>query len=212
MGSFLIGIDEAGRGALAGPISVGAVLVPDTFNWKEAFALVTRRGRIRLRDSKQLSSQQRDILYEYIAEHGRLRHAAALVEAETIDAIGIVNAGHEAAARAIAGLGLLPSRVRVLLDAGLRAPSRYEQESFIRGDETIPAIALASIIAKVTRDRHMEHVAPSYDTYHFDRHKGYATLEHRRAIARSGLSVLHRTSFCTRLRIGPKMAASRETR
>jgi ribonuclease HII len=196
---WLIGIDEAGRGALAGPVCVGAVLYPADFLWQEAFALVTRRGIPKLRDSKKLSPQQRDILYEYITAHGRLKHAAALIDAHTIDQIGIVNAAHEAAAIAIKELGIRPSRVEVLLDAGLRVPSTWKQESFIRGDETIPAIAFASIIAKVTRDRFMEELSSKHRAYHFDEHKGYGTLKHRRAIVRSGLSEVHRASFCSRL-------------
>src|ERR1700760_1439627 len=116
---YLIGIDEAGRGALAGPVAVGAVLYPEDLNWKEAFKLVTKRGKPKLRDSKQLTAQQRDLLYDYITSHGRLKHAHAFVDAKTIDTIGIVNAANEAAALAIAGLGISPSKVEVLLDAGL---------------------------------------------------------------------------------------------
>lgn len=201
---YVIGIDEAGRGALAGPVCVGAVFMPIDFDWRKAFSLVTRRGIPKLRDSKQLSPQQRDILFKYIISHGRLKHAAAFTDAETIDSIGIVNAAHEAAACAIGALGIAPSRVEVLLDAGLRVPSRWSQESFVRGDETIPVIALASIVAKVTRDRRMEELSGAYDTYRFEEHKGYGTLMHRRTIARVGLSDLHRVSFCTGLRVGPK--------
>lgn len=201
---YVIGIDEAGRGALAGPVCVGAVLMPEDLDWKEAYALVTRRGVPTLRDSKKLSAQQRDTLYEYITLHGRLKHATAFVEAHVIDSIGIVNAAYEAAARAVSDLGITPSRVEVLLDAGLRVPSRWEQRSFVRGDENIPVIALASIIAKVTRDRHMEDLAIDYAPYQFSAHKGYGTLAHRRAIAREGLSDLHRATFCSGLRIGPK--------
>ncbi len=193
---YVIGIDEAGRGALAGPVCVGAVLMPEDLDWREAYALVTRRGAPVLRDSKKLSAQQRDMLYAYIAAHGRLRHASALVEARVIDSIGIVNAAYEAAARAIADLGITPSRVEVLLDAGLRVPSRWEQRSFVRGDESIPAIALASIVAKVTRDRHMEELAGDYALYGFPAHKGYGTLAHRKEIRRHGLSDLHRATFC----------------
>ena len=200
----LVGIDEAGRGALAGPVSVGAVLFPSDFDWQELYKLVTRSGAPRLRDSKQLSAQQRDILYEQITAHGRLQHACAFVDAETIDAIGIVNAAHEATARALALLGANPERVEVLLDAGLKAPSLWKQESFIRGDENIPAIALASIIAKVSRDRLMENLSNTHAAYHFEEHKGYGTLAHRRAIARTGLSELHRASFCRGLRIAEK--------
>ena len=126
---------------------------------------------------------------------GECRYA----NADVIDEIGIVNACHEAAAIAIKRLEVSPSRVEVLLDAGLRVPSRWSQASFIRGDETIPAIALASIIAKVSRDRLMERLSDTYSIYHFDEHKGYGTLAHRRAIRRSGLSEMHRLTFCTRL-------------
>ncbi len=196
---YFIGIDEAGRGALAGPISVGAVLLSSEFNWKEAFALVTKRGEPKLRDSKKLSAQQRDILYEYIISHGSLKHACGLVDAEIVDKIGIVNAAYEAAAIAIKQLEIRPERVEVLLDAGLKVSSEWRQQSFVRGDETIPVIALASIIAKVTRDRHMEGLPAKYAPYHFEEHKGYGTLAHRRSIKQLGLSELHRATFCTRL-------------
>jgi ribonuclease HII len=203
---YVIGVDEAGRGALAGPVCVGAVLYPETHDWREGFELITRRGTPKLRDSKKLSAQDRDTLYEYIAQHGALKHAFALVDAETIDRIGIVNAANDAAAKAIHGLGISPTRATVLLDAGLRAPREWEQESFVRGDENIPAIAFASIVAKVSRDRHMQEIAPSFEAYHFEEHKGYGTLAHRRAILRTGLSALHRTTFCSNLRIRAKTA------
>lgn len=197
---FVIGLDEAGRGALAGPVCVGAVLLPSDMDWREGFALVTRRGTPRLRDSKKLSAQQREVLYDYIVSHGRMKHAAALVNASTIDAIGIVNAVHEAASLALSELGISPGRAEVLLDAGLKVPERWGQRSFVRGDETIPAIALASIVAKVTRDRVMVELASTHTAYHFDEHKGYGTLDHRRAIMRFGLSSAHRASFCKKLR------------
>lgn len=195
---WLIGIDEAGRGALAGPVCVGAVFYPSDFDWREAFSLVTKRGEPKLRDSKQLSAQQRGILFEYIASSARLRHAGALVSAESIDTIGIVNAAHEAAAIAIQELGADPEKTQVLLDAGLRAPQKWAQESFVRGDETIPAISFASIVAKVTRDRHMEELALSHAPYGFDGHKGYGTQAHMQAIRKFGmLPFIHRKTFLT---------------
>lgn len=191
----MIGIDEAGRGALAGPVCVGAVLYPTDFDWREGFALVTKNGKPRLRDSKQLSAQQRDILYEYIMAHGRLKHAAALVEASIIDTIGIVNACHEAASKAIADIGISSSRVSVLLDAGLRVPSRWSQESLVRGDENIPAIAFASIVAKVTRDRYMEEISGDYTAYGFAQNKGYGTNAHFKALQSHGICGIHRRTF-----------------
>jgi ribonuclease HII len=170
------------------------------FDWRDVFSLITKKGEPKLRDSKQLSAQQRSILFEYIANAVRLRHASALVSAETIDAIGIVNAVCEAAAIAIAHFNVEPEKVRVLLDAGLRVPRVWSQESFIRGDETTPAIALASIIAKVTRDRYMEELALSHARYLFDEHKGYGTLAHRRLIRKYGsIPFIHRKSFLTTL-------------
>ena len=196
---YVIGVDEAGRGALAGPVCVGAVLLPKSFDWREVFLRIARKDGPRLRDSKQLSAQQRTILFEYIAAHGRLRHAAAFVDARTIDDIGIVNATRQATAVAIRELGVSPVKTHVLLDAGLSVSKEWSQESFVHGDERIPAITLASIVAKVLRDRLMEDYAPRYAQYFFEEHKGYGTLEHRRVIRRHGLSDLHRATFCTRL-------------
>ncbi|MBI4093683.1 ribonuclease HII [Candidatus Kaiserbacteria bacterium] len=198
---YVIGVDEAGRGALAGPVCVGAVLYPEDFEWKEAFRLITKKGRPKLRDSKQLTVQQRDILYEFIATHGRLKHATAFADAGVIDAIGIVNAANEAAALALKALGISHERVRVLLDAGLRAPSAWSQESIVRGDETIPAISFASIVAKVTRDRYMEELSSTYHAYGFERHKGYGTHGHFEAIRKFGVQAIHRIYFLRRLRV-----------
>ncbi|MCR4325485.1 MAG: ribonuclease HII, partial [Patescibacteria group bacterium] len=202
MSQYVIGIDEAGRGALAGPVAVGAVLFPIDLDWKAIFRLVTRRGSPRLRDSKKLTSRQRSLLYEHIASHGRLRHACAFVAPEAVDSIGIVKAAHRAAAAALGELGIRPARAEVLLDAGLEAPPRWRQRSIVRGDESVPAIALASIVAKVSRDRLMEGLAPSYPRYGFEKHKGYGTLVHRRAIGQHGLSDVHRRTFCKTLLFG----------
>lgn len=197
---WLIGVDEAGRGALAGPVCVGAVLYPADFDWKEIFTLITKRGLPRLRDSKKLSAQQRDTLFAAIESHGRLRHASAFVEAEVIDSIGIANAAREAAAIAVQRLGIAPSRVEVLLDAGLSVSSEWKQESFIRGDENIPAISFASIVAKVTRDRHMEDLSQTHARYGFAQHKGYGTAAHTLAIRQHGLlPFIHRKTFLTSL-------------
>lgn len=192
---YEIGIDEAGRGALAGPVCVGAVLAPEGFDWRSIFRSITKRGIPQLRDSKQLSAQQREILFNLIEDHGGLRHSFALVSADTIDEIGIVNAAREASAIALAALGISAGRARVLLDAGLTVAAQWEQESFIRGDENIPVIALASIVAKVSRDRFMEDLSQSHIQYGFEKHKGYGTPEHFSALHVHGISPVHRKSF-----------------
>lgn len=190
-----IGVDEAGRGALAGPVSVGAVLCTQDFDWRDIFSVITKRGEPKVRDSKQLSAQQRDLLFRAIESHRLLRTGHAFVDAATIDAIGIVNACREAAARAVRELGCAPESVRVLLDAGLALSSEWQQESFVHGDARIPAIALASIIAKVKRDRYMEEQGAACTVYGFELHKGYGTTLHYQALRRCGLHAMHRRTF-----------------
>ena len=203
---YLIGIDEAGRGPLAGPVSVGAVLVPADFDW----TLV--RG---VKDSKQLRAQQREDFFARMKElehTGSMRFAVSFSSVQIIEERGIVFAVQSALNRAIRRLVENPvgnandrPEYEVRLDGGLHAPREFSmQKTIIRGDVTEPVISLASIAAKVLRDRHMEELAQKYPAYGFDAHKGYGTLEHRRAIARVGLSDIHRATFCTRLRVGPK--------
>jgi ribonuclease HII len=192
---YLIGIDEAGRGALAGPVSVGAVLIPTDFDWESVYSLITLRGAVRLRDSKQLSPQKRSILFEHMREHSAIRWAAGAMPAEYVDSHGIVAAIQESLNSAIAALDADSSNTQVLLDAGLRAPDIWQQEAFVKGDTKFPAIALASIVAKVTRDRYMEKSAEEYADYGFEVHKGYGTAIHQQAIRRFGLCPLHRRTF-----------------
>ena len=198
---YVIGIDEVGRGPLAGPICVGAVLVPQKLSWKDF------RG---LKDSKKLSAKQREEWAARVACDPRLKSATAMVSAAVIDEKGIVYAAKTAVARA---LNILNEFVRreslgdaaILLDAGLRAPAKFtNQISLVRGDETEVPIALASIMAKVARDRLMVRLAKRYPKYGFESHKGYGTAFHRRVIRKSGLCEIHRRSFCTRLHISHK--------
>lgn len=195
MDKLIIGVDEAGRGALAGPVCVGAVLMSENFDWREVFGRITKRGEPKLRDSKQLSAQKRIILYEYITAHPSLKFAAGLVDARTINSVGIAPATRQAALAAVLGLGVANTDASVLLDAGLSLPKEWRQESFVRGDETIPVISLASMIAKVTRDRYMEGLATSQAGYGFEVHKGYGTAAHMKTIREKGVSPEHRRSF-----------------
>ncbi len=186
----IIGIDEAGRGPLAGPVAVGAVLIPRGFNT----ALLSG-----VRDSKQLTERKREEWYAQMLSwrrDGFLSFSVALVGAVHIDRAGIVSAINLALHRSLARLSADPASSRVLLDGGLRAPAHYEyQKTIIRGDESEEAIALASIAAKVTRDRHMRRLGVLYPEYAFAVHKGYGTPAHYRALKKHGISPVHRRSF-----------------
>lgn len=191
----LVGIDEAGRGPLAGPVAVGAVLLPAGFDMR----LVSG-----VRDSKQLTERAREEWYGRMLlwrRGGLLAFSVALVGAAHIDSVGIVPAIRLGLARAITRLSAEPRSCRVLLDGGLRAPGRFIfQETIIRGDESEEVIALASIVAKVTRDRHMRRIGLAHPEYDFSVHKGYGTAAHYRALKRHGLSPVHRRSFLQSLR------------
>ena len=194
---YIIGIDEAGRGPLAGPVSVGAVMVPLDFDWSLLEGV---------RDSKKLSEKAREKIFEKASELQRaalLHFAVATSSAAYIDTHGIVPAIKRALAEALSRFETAPDDCRVLLDGTLKAPADYmHQETIIRGDDTEPVISLASIMAKVTRDRLMKRLSSKYPAYDFHVHKGYGTATHRQIIKKYGLSEIHRTTFCTRLQIG----------
>lgn len=191
MQKFLIGIDEAGRGPLAGPVSVGAVLVPIDFDWAPLSGA---------KDSKQMTEKAREAVFEKMQElkkSGAIRFVVALSSATTIDTKGIVLAIRTALEGAIGKLEVDPLECKVLLDGGLKAPVEYiHQETIVRGDSKEKVIALASIAAKVLRDRHMMKIAEKYPQYGFEIHKGYGTKKHSEAIEKFGLSEIHRRSFC----------------
>lgn len=191
MKRFLIGIDEAGRGPLAGPVAVGAVLVEHAFDWE----LIPG-----VRDSKKMSEKAREAVFarmEELKRDGVLRFAVAFSSAQIIDSRGIVPAVHSALARALGTLDVSPEECSVLLDGGLRAPETFaHQKTIIRGDDSEPVISLASIAAKVSRDRIMHRESAKFPEYGFEVHKGYGTKAHRELIGRLGLSPMHRASFC----------------
>lgn len=190
MKRFLVGIDEAGRGPLAGPVAVGVVVAPiDTP--PEVFAGI--------RDSKKLSEKAREAWFERLpaleAEYG-VRYKVEFSSAHYIDEWGIVPAIKRAIAAALTALAAEPSETRVVLDGSLKAPNIFEdQETIIRGDESEPIISLASVAAKVTRDRLMHRLAERYPEYGFEIHKGYGTALHREALIKHGLCDIHRKTF-----------------
>lgn len=186
----MLGVDEAGRGPLAGPVAVGAVRAAEGFDVAREFPGIA--------DSKQLTSTKRAALFallEMRAKRGDLRFVVEFESAETIDRDGIVPAVYAALTRALRVLAPDVADVFVRLDGALRAPREYRQETIVKGDERVPLISLASVAAKVARDRLMEEYARTYSAYGFDRHKGYGTAAHYRALAAHGPCVIHRRSF-----------------
>ena len=191
---YVIGIDEAGRGPLAGPVAVGAVIIARDFNWK----LVAGA-----RDSKQMTPTARNDIFakmRNLQNEGLLDFAVAFSSAVEIDRRGIVPSIQSALNRALAKITEDGPLYEILLDGNLRASRHFQnQKTIIGGDDLEPVISLASIVAKVSRDRLMIRLAKRYPAYGFDVHKGYGTLAHRRAIASEGLSAVHRSTFCTRI-------------
>ena len=188
---YLVGIDEVGRGPLAGPVAVGVLVM------KENLKIF---GKIR--DSKKLSEKQREEWFEIICaerQRGALDFSVSFVSHIMIDKRGLAWALRTATARALVRLAI-PTDSAIFLDGGLRAPEIFKnQKTIIKGDEKIPVIALASIVAKVTRDHLMIRMAEKYPQYGFERHKGYGTKEHFATIKKHGLCPIHRRSFLLKL-------------
>lgn len=187
---YVIGIDEAGRGPLAGPVAVGVVMVPEGFDVAREFPGVA--------DSKKLTEKKREVLMAMLearAAQGDLMYRVELESAETIDREGIAEAVRRALNRGVQTLAPDASLVKIQLDGALRAPLEYSQETIIHGDALVPLISLASIAAKVTRDRLMLELSREYPEYQFEKHKGYGTALHYELIRNHGLSAIHRKTF-----------------
>lgn len=185
---WVAGVDEVGRGSLAGPVSVGVVLM----RREQALELP------KIRDSKRLSRKGRKkVVFTHLfrVQENTLRWAVASVSARVVDHIGIRAALRQAVRLGLQRVGADPRKTEVLLDGNLFAPREYRQRTIIRGDETIPLIALASSLAKLHRDRLMERHAKRLPGYGFERHVGYGTKAHYEALRKLGLSPIHRRSF-----------------
>ena len=178
--AFVAGVDEAGRGPLAGPVAVAAVILPQ------------ERYLARLNDSKKLSHTVREELFTQVTEQAISYHIS-LIDVETIDRINILQATRMGMYEAIASLSPVPQEV--LIDAVELPNLSIPSQSIIKGDAKSASIAAASILAKVTRDRLMEAYDERYPNYGFAKHKGYGTREHIEAIQRYGICSLHRKSF-----------------
>jgi ribonuclease HII len=208
----LIGIDEAGRGCLAGPVTAGAcVLRPDFFECKEAVTLSAA-----INDSKQLSAKARGeqlAIIEGLRDRGLLDFSVASGSVEEIAELNILGANRLAMQRAVEALAAradgwsLPlmatdgplfesaEEVRIIVDGRPLKPFPYTHTGIVKGDGKSLAIAMASIAAKVSRDRVMLELAKKYPEYGFEKHKGYGTAAHRTALHKHGATPIHRALF-----------------
>ena len=177
---LVAGVDEAGRGPLAGPVVAAAVILDD---------LKPIAG---LNDSKKLTEKRREKLYDEILAKA-LCCSIAEASVQEIDTLNILQATLLAMRRAVDGLRLKP--VKVLVDGNRLPVLDVRAEAIVQGDALVPAISAASILAKVHRDRLCAHLHAQYPQYGFDRHKGYGTAEHLQALAEHGPSPWHRSSF-----------------
>lgn len=189
----VIGIDEAGRGPLAGPVAVAAVKIGRNFNsiYPGFF-----KG---IKDSKKLTESEREMWFALATEArriGELDFSVTLISHSIIDKHGMTKAVQKGIKKNLLNLAPPPKTTHIFLDGLLKAPIEFEHQLTItKGDEKVPVISLASIIAKVTRDRHMLKMAKKYPEYGFEKHKGYGTPNHINAIINFGITPLHRVTF-----------------
>ena len=175
------GIDEAGRGPLAGPVVAAAVILPDGYELAG------------LNDSKQLSAKRRETLYAALMQDPRVKKSVAQASVEEIDRLNILRATHLAMARAAQALSPLP---QMCIIDGLPVPNfPLPARNLVKGDARCLSIAAASILAKVTRDHIMQELDAQFPAYGFARNAGYGTREHLEAIRTHGITVHHRRSF-----------------
>ncbi len=190
---YIVGIDEVGRGPIAGPVMVGAFCVAR----KDTNTVLTDLEGIT--DSKKLTEKRRELYVERIKalqKKGLVSIAIVGVSAAIIDAQGIVPAIKSALARTLRKLNINPEQVYVYLDGGLSAPKQYiHQETVIKGDSKIWQIGAASVVAKVLRDKKMIEYGKQYPGYGFEQHKGYGTKLHREMIKENGVTDIHRKTW-----------------
>ncbi len=182
--TLLCGVDEAGRGPLAGPVCAAAVILP--------------RGLVieGLDDSKKLTEKRREALFDPICGQA-IAYGIAFASVEEIETLNILNATYLAMNRAIEKLGVTPQLA--LIDGNRSAGIRFPNRCVVKGDAKCADIAAASVLAKVTRDRYMLEMAERYPAYHFEQHKGYGTKLHYDALREHGPSPIHRMSFLKKL-------------
>lgn len=180
----ICGIDEAGRGPLAGPVFAAAVILPDGLE------------DMGINDSKKLSEKKRDALFELIKEKATA-YSIAFADEKEIDDINILNATFLAMKRAVEGLAIIPGFA--LVDGNRKPNTGVPEMTLVKGDAKSISIAAASILAKVSRDRYLLELDKKYPEYQFSKHKGYPTKLHYEMIKEHGISPVHRLSFLKNL-------------
>ncbi|MDO4815435.1 MAG: ribonuclease HII [Bacillota bacterium] len=182
--NIICGVDEAGRGPLAGPVCAAAVILPRNLEIAG------------LNDSKKLTEKKRDALFDVIRENA-VSYGIAFSSVEEIEEMNILNASMLAMNRAISQLDPVPELS--LIDGNRNSAIEYPSRCVIKGDAKCADIAAASILAKVTRDRYMLEMAEKYPQYHFEQHKGYGTKLHYEALREFGPCEIHRMSFLRKM-------------
>ena len=182
--SLLAGVDEAGRGPLAGPVCAAACILPRNLEIPG------------LNDSKKLSSKARDSLYDIII-NSAVSYGIAFASVEEIESLNILNATFVAMNRALSQLS--PQPALALIDGNRNSGISILSRCVVKGDSLCADIAAASVLAKVTRDRYMLTMAEQYPEYGFEKHKGYGTAQHYAAIRQFGPSPIHRPSFLRKM-------------
>ena len=182
--SNIAGVDEAGRGPLAGPVYAAAVILPEG----------CMIGGIN--DSKKLSAKKREQLFDVICEKA-LSYSIASVSEKVIDEVNILNATYLAMNQAVNGLDIAPDYV--LIDGNSIKGMTVDHMTIVKGDSKSISIAAASILAKVARDRYITEISDKYPQYNFKKNKGYGTREHREAILKYGPCEIHRRTFLTKI-------------
>ncbi len=178
------GVDEAGRGPLAGPVYAAAVILPDGLE------------DLGINDSKKLSEKKRDAIFDLICEKA-VAYGIGFASETEIDEINILNATFLAMKRAVENMGIAPDLV--LVDGNRKPNTGYEEITLVKGDAKSISIAAASILAKVSRDRYMKEIAEKHPEYKFEQHKGYGTKLHYEMIAQYGILPCHRRSFLKKI-------------
>lgn len=195
---YIVGIDEVGRGPIAGPVAVCAFSCNVNFFdniYDESLGIKLPK----LKDSKKLSKKQREEWFRYLRvakTEGKCFFAVSYVSSEAIDKFGIAPSIKKALEKSLEKLNLNKNESFIYLDGGLYAGKEYvNQETIIKGDELYPVISCASIVAKVSRDKIMANYELEYTGYGFDKHSGYGTKAHYEAIKKNGQTLIHRKTF-----------------